>query len=134
MDTKLGRLFNQSKIGSNYKDNKDLKKIERNYENDIDLNQVKINYGDNKNDIKIETNYNNNKDNLDIETNYDNDKENILQKAAIYRILLSLHLHLVDFSNLGNDLVSMAEFDIMQSSLSATFMMINPGFLTSTTN
>lgn len=123
-----------SKIDSDYGDDNNLNKIKTDYGDNKNLNQVKTNYGNNKDDIQIETNYNNNEDSFEIETNYSNNVEMILLEATACLILLLPHLHLTNDLDLGNDIASMAEFDMMQSSLPANPIAVGLNFLISATN
>ena len=111
-----------------------MNKIETDYRNNKDLNQVKSNYKDNKDNIEIKTNYSNNKDNFKFKTNDGIDKENILLKAVICHSLLSLYSRLTNVLYLSNNIVSLAKFNIMQSSLFTNLMTVSLSVLINITN
>lgn len=134
MDTKSGRLFSRSKIGSNYRDDKDLNKIETDYRDNKDLNQVETNYGDNEDDIDIENNYGDNEDDVEVKTDYGDNKESIFLEAAAHQIPSLPRPYSADVPDPGDDTAGIAEFDIMRSSLLAELMAVGPGLLTSAAN
>ncbi len=134
MDTKSGHPFGRSKIGSDFGDNKDLNKIETDYRNNKDLNQVETNYGDNEDNIEIETNYEGNEDNVEIQTNYNDDDESIFLETAACHNLSLPHSYPTNIPDLNNEIASMAEFDMMRSSLLVDPMVVGPDLLTSAAN
>lgn len=124
----------QSKIDSDFENNKDWNKIKTGYGDNKDLNQVETNYKDNKNNIKIEVNYENNKNNIEIETNYSNNEKSIFQKAAACHNLLLSYLRPAIVSNPSNEIVNIVKFDVMQSSPPINYMAVGPNILTSIAN
>ena len=134
IDTKSGHLFSWSKTGSNYRNNKDLNKIETDYRDNKDLNQVETNYGDNKDNINIEINYGDNKDNVEVEIDYGNNKESIFLEAAAYHIPSLPCTRLTDVSDPGNDISSIAKFDIKRLSPPANPIAVGPSLMTSAAN
>ena len=134
IDTGLGHPFNRSKTGSDFGDDKDLNEIETDYGDDEDLNQIETDYGDDEDDIEIETNHENNEDEVEIQTDYGDDKESIFLEVAARRNLPLPHPRLANVPDPSDETASMAEFDMMRSSLPANPMAVGSGLLTSTAN
>ena len=134
MDTKSGHPFCRSETGSDYRDDKELNEIETDYGDNKDLNQVETDYGDNEDDINIETDYGDNEDDVEVETDYGNDEESIFMKVAACHIASLPRPRSADVPDPGDDTASMAEFDMMRSSLPADPMAVGPGLLTSAAN
>lgn len=134
MDIKSGWPFSRSKIGSNYRNDKDLNEIKTDYRDNKDLNQVETNYGDSKDDINIETDYGDNENDVKVKIDYGKDEESIFLEVAARHIPSLPRSCLADIPDPGNDTASIAKFNIMRSSLAADSMAVGPGLLTSAAN
>lgn len=91
-------------------------------------------FGDNEDLNKYKTNYRDNKNDFDIGTDYNNNEESIFLEVAAHQKLSLLHPHRAIIPNLDDDIVSIAKFDIMQSSLPADAMIVSLSLLSSEAN